>query len=720
MNSALCTIREIAGVLNVHASSAKRRAAKERWPYTEATGRGGKRRLYPLDQLPPEVRTKLARQSLNEKAREASEAGHTEGRAAAITHAIDTAAVQRIKEQGLAKLAHLVGKARDRAESKLELLSMLNIYTRDSGLQPSKALQSFCHLYNHCEIEVPEKIRAFVKHIHPATIYRWRKSLDTEGATGLRGHYGHRKGSSKIDRQPELQKFCIAMLTDFPHTSAANLMDAMRARFADSVIDIPSKRSVERWVASWKDENAQLFTAISNPDEWKNKYMLAMGSASEDITRLNQKWEFDSTPADVMLIDGRHSLIGIIDIWSRRTELLVSKTSKSTAVATTIRRAILNWGVPEVAKTDNGADYVSNHVRRVFDSLDIEQDISNPFSPWEKPHIERFFRTFSHGLMELLPNYIGHNVSDRQAIEARRSFADRLMKKGGEPVEINMTSTELQRFCDRWLESVYHMREHGSLGMSPFQKANSYTGEIRRISDERVLDILLAEAPGDGTRTVRKKGIYIDNIQYIAPELGAYVGMRVKVLHDPDDLGKIYVYGEEGFICVAKSDYAGISRQEVAAVGKQIQKAQVQEAKRKLKASTRKLKTKDIAEEILSRQAEQSESLVEFPRPFAEHTGDAITAAGDTLNFLDTEQDDYIPPVDEAAIQRVQKIMREEQLQDETEEDRFRRWIRLEESNEQACETDQHWKQQYEATSEFRGRKLLYDEFGSTAFQVGK
>ncbi len=37
---------------------------------------------------------------------------------------------------------------------------------------------------------------------------------------------------------------------------------------------------------------------------------------------------FDSTPADVMLKDGRHSIIGVIDLYSRRVKLHVSKTSQ--------------------------------------------------------------------------------------------------------------------------------------------------------------------------------------------------------------------------------------------------------------------------------------------------------------------------------------------------------------------------------------------------------
>src|SRR5690606_19606281 len=60
MNSRF-TVRQIAEALGVDLSTAKRRAARERWPYEEATGRGGRRRLYPLEGLPDTVQVALLR-----------------------------------------------------------------------------------------------------------------------------------------------------------------------------------------------------------------------------------------------------------------------------------------------------------------------------------------------------------------------------------------------------------------------------------------------------------------------------------------------------------------------------------------------------------------------------------------------------------------------------------------------------------------------------------
>lgn len=44
--------------------------------------------------------------------------------------------------------------------------------------------------------------------------------------------------------------------------------------------------------------------------------------------------------------------------------ILIARQS-SAAISALLRRAILDWGVPEAIKTDNGSDYVSNHIVRV-------------------------------------------------------------------------------------------------------------------------------------------------------------------------------------------------------------------------------------------------------------------------------------------------------------------------------------------------------------------
>lgn len=186
--------------------------------------------------------------------------------------------------------------------------------------------------------------------------------------------------------------------------------------------------------------------------------------------------------------------------------MLVSNSSNSQAVTSITRACLLEWGVPEEVKTDNGADYASKHMRRVFESLEIKQIFCQPFTPEGKPHIERVFKTFSHDVLEMLPGYIGHNVSDRKNIEARKSFADHIMGKAKNRTAEYLSTEQLQEFCDNWVRNYYMQEPHRGLnGKTPQSMIDNYDGEVRRIGNERALDILLSPTSGDGLRTVTKK-----------------------------------------------------------------------------------------------------------------------------------------------------------------------------------------------------------------------
>lgn len=686
-------------------------ACKEGWRSRPRAGRGGGRE-YHVGSLPAAARAALSARLY----RASVSAGQADGRRLQVAAAIDERVMQRQRETGLAEAAHLTGRQRERMDAKLYLLAELDAFGRHAHLPDTVAINTFCARYNMGDIEVEPWVRAHVPHVHYATVYNWRRHLAAGGAARLAGEYGNRRGSSKIDTQPELREFVLAMLTDFPHASAAHVMAALRARFGGrDDVTLPGKRSVERWLAGYKRDNKQLFAAVSNPDQWKSHYMAAYGSASEDVVRLNQRWELDSTPGDVELVDGRYTILGVIDIYPRRAKLLLARTSKSDAVALLTRRALLEWGVPEEVKTDNGADYKSLHVRRVFASLDVHQEFCDPFAAWQKPHIERLFRTMSHDLVELLPNYIGHSVADRKALEARRSFADRLLAKD-KVLPVQMAADELQRFLDDWVEHIYHRNPHSSLrDKTPFEMVSGWTGQVRRIDSERALDVLLAEAPGNGVRTVTKHGIRVDRNTYVAPELGEYVGQQVQVRY-AEDVGRIYVFDDGGFVCIAEDpSITGVSRREVAAHAREKQKTAMQEARRELKRSARKANTRDIAEEILAARAQEN-NTVAFPTPSVPHTSEGLAAADQAARAVtgQTEKRDLTEREEAIARQLKTPAAPVHQLP-ETPKQRYQRWLAIDrriQAGEAVSEADRGFWQGYQQTADWRAQERLQREYG--------
>ena len=84
---------------------------------------------------------------------------------------------------------------------------------------------------------------------------------------------------------------------------------------------------------------------------------------------------------------------------------LVVPTSRATAIAALLRHCILEWGVPEAVRTDEGKDYTSRHVLGVLADLEIEHRPCPPYTPEAKPFVERFLGTLTRDLFASLPGF---------------------------------------------------------------------------------------------------------------------------------------------------------------------------------------------------------------------------------------------------------------------------------------------------------------------------
>ena len=629
------SLKQIADALGRTRTTVLRRANRDGWPFETAAGRGGERRLYLMDALPAEVRDALvastpkpAQQQVRSQARQA---GAALGRAATGGREVADQVRRADKEDGLKRFAALPSDSprRLRAQAREAVLRALWDLRRQRSLAWRAAFEICARLVNTGELALPDWAWDWMPQRHgaravtAASIRRWHYDYQCEGIAGLVDGYGTRKGAFKVAEHPELKEVVIGCLMQAPHIKPRDIKAYLQARHPD--LDISSEKAIERFIKHWKRDNAQVWTQLTNPDAWKNKFMTAHGSHHEHITRLNQLWELDSTPADWMLADGRHSVVGVIDMHTRRLRLLVSKTSTANAIGLLFRRAAMEWGVPEAVRTDNGADYVSRHFASVVSALEIDHQVCMPFASEQKGTIERALQTMSHGILDLLPGFIGHNVAERKVIEARRSFADRIMTRG-ETVEVSMSAKDLQQKLDQWCDHVYMHNHHAGLRCTPFEKVSQCRDRVRRIQDERALDALLMEI--GGLRTVTKKGIKFEHHCYIAPELAAQVGEEVFLRRDPDDIGSLFVYDLDGrFVCVARAhEILGISRAEAAAAARHHQKRFLAEQKEAL-AGARRAVRENIAEAVLNHRMDQTANLTRLPSPAEPYTTAALDQA---------------------------------------------------------------------------------------------
>lgn len=420
-------------------------------------------------------------------------------------------------------------------------------------------------------------------------LFRWLKSYADAKESGisplvaLLDKRGAERGATKLSAEQKEMAVRLLCRRDNPLRVSA-IYRNMKHRFGTAM---PSYAVLNNFLKRWKRENASLYEFAQNADKWKNSRLSAQGSLSEKALYPNHYWELDSTPADIITGDGkRYTILGAIDVFSRRRVFWVDERSSSFSIARLLRRAIMKLGIPEHVVIDNGKDYQSNHFESICYNLGIDMVTVPPFSGDMKPHIERVFRSLSSQLFEEMEGYIGHSVAERSAIESRRGFAHKIesqekwykkareakkgafvdgfkIKEGNLGLELKMAveADELMRWIDGWTDMV-EREKHSSLPGTPLQQWQKQVVPVKAVPDERMLDILFGES---FTRKVGKKGISLHGALYQHVQLAYHVGEDVRVM-SVDEMGHVYVYTMNlEPICIAEDyDFIGQSREKLA------------------------------------------------------------------------------------------------------------------------------------------------------------
>lgn len=710
------TTQELSKLLGITVRGVNDRAKREDWQSQPRKGRGGGNEWL-LESMPQHTRDAVAGAITAELAQAKSPAMPA---ISPILFTVNT--LKKVPE-----------RKRERAAARALLVSMARSFQKASGAPRTTAYEVFCHEYNRSALEAPDWARALIPSACRKSLTNWEDAMLKKGVAAITGKQGlHRIGSGIIDSTKGMAECIVAEIIEFYEVSGASVMEALEARFEGQ--RLPTLRSLQRWMKQYREQNEQVIMKIQNPDGWRSKYQSAAGSRSAGIERANQLWEMDSSPTDVILAGGeRFTLLGCIDVGTRRGALHIAKTSSAQGVCSLLRRALLSFGVPESIKMDNGADYASHQVTTVVFDLGIHPDWCTAFSPDEKPHIERFFKTFQHGFCVRLPGFIGHCVADRKAIESRRSFAERVSRKKGSlpPMEFRYTAEEFQAICDAWVEDNYNERVHSELGMSPNDAAAKMGGCARRITDERALDILLMPLAGNnGMRVISKKGLRVDGGVYNAPLLGGLEGTEVQVRRDEHDAGYVYVFDLDGMFISRAEDPAltGVSLRELALARKAHQRAVISRKVKEAKQIVAEIKPQETAAMILDLKARQAaeKRAARNEQESAEYTTPALDQAAFAAMTVDRRNQETETELEAAAREALAAELSAMPAQEpaKTIDDLSGReafWMALKlEERVQRRETltpqETRWLIGYQGTNYYRTWRDMYDDFGAAMF----
>ena len=461
---------------------------------------------------------------------------------------------------------NLTGAERERRDARLFVLGAFEEFIKANAMTVRDGLVVFSDAWDAKAIYAEEWIRQAIPSISKNTILNWRAIRRDQGDDAL-GHDGRGRPAA-LDQEQQLLVLAHKARQSF--LSADQLRDVIADRFGSA----PAERTVRRHVARIEVNHRNELMAIRDPDGYRSKIEIAATNATFSAG-LNDLWQIDASPADVMLRGKRrHSVYVCTDIWSRRQKVLVTQTPRAAAVALLMRKCILAWGVPVRVKTDNGSDFVAKATKRLLTALGITHEISPPYNPKSKGNVERGIGTFQRGLA-VCPGFIGHSVADRKVIENRKAFSKRLGMKEEEIFEVEMDFAEFQEWCDSWSDRIYGQHHHGAIRTTPMLKAASWQGEIKRLTHPEALDVLLAPVAGgkgDGVRKVTKQGIKIANEYYMTS--AAWPGEEVLVRMDPADLGRAIVFALDGETFLGEAICAPLAGLDPVAVAMQVKAAQ--------------------------------------------------------------------------------------------------------------------------------------------------
>lgn len=641
--------------------------------------------------------------------------------------------------------ANLTERAREERSARMIVVRLSDRFKRLNRMTVMASDHMFVLAFNAGEVDgLPDWVAKTIGNLSVRTLQRWRAAArDNDGLTLAHDPADARKGTGLLDtaNSGRVRAHILAWITDAPAVSAKYVRDYVEFKFGRELSDrngelkpLPPPRTFQHFMANLREEEKAVIMAVSNPDQYRSRMKLVGTGAYRFVTRPNQMWMIDASPVDALCVDGRWSMYACVDVATRRYIIIFSKTPRAEAVALLIRKAILEWGVPEVIKTDNGSDFVAHATKRLFDDLDIKPDTSNAYSPAEKGIVERAIKTFQHDVAPQLPGYIGHNVADRKAIESKKSFAQRLGADDRELFEVTMTIDQLRAWTDEWLRVDYNAREHFTLKKSPNEAAAQSATKVRRI-DERALDALLMPLVGaNGIRKMGHQGIRNDHKFYLSGKI--MVGTEVFCRQHPDDLGRIYVYSADGseFLDVAVCpQFSGVNPAEFAAALIAENKAMVAERVKEVKAEIREIKKGPAAilrslevrrKRLEERQAEAA-NVIQLPKREEQYSTPAIAAALDAITgprmpkartLTEAAQKLHEAMVREAEIKAATNVVQLDPVSSLSEDARMFQWAM---SIEAAIASGAHVSDEdairlvrYKSSTDYQVRTDLLEDFG--------
>ena len=297
---------------------------------------------------------------------------------------------------------------------------------------------------------------------------------------------------------------------------------------------------LRRYVLEWLRANPMVKKLIEKgSDAVTGSFAPAVGEARRG-KYLNEIVEIDGTSLDLIIdareyakvlgvsVEGewqkRFTLIQLIDTYSKVRSFFICESENKLGVARAIAKYISKFGKPKIIRGDNGKAFTSKDVQACLENLGITYERTRAYSGWEKPFVEKGFGTLQNHLMEWMKGYIGHSVSQRQAIEFFFNRKERRLAKGHKThlKDLHLLS-ELNVILDDYVDGVLLNSYDEALSCSPLEAYNEQNHRAEAIHEYELSAKLLPAMQ----KKVGKEGVSMDGYKWVHPLMFNYSSVYI-------------------------------------------------------------------------------------------------------------------------------------------------------------------------------------------------
>ncbi|CUQ02825.1 transposase domain-containing protein [Blautia obeum] len=328
---------------------------------------------------------------------------------------------------------------------------------------------------------------------------------------------------------------------------------------------IPSYQTVTRYISYLMEDEGMknaYFLASRGTREYKNKVMVK-GSRDTKGLQVMQIVMGDEHTFDcwVSYKQPNGKVIAIkphLAAWvDMRSRVIMGDVLCKDANSDILKQSLLKMlysepgGVPEYLYIDNGKDYTAktmtgrdrndrsgmnfdNETMGFYKSIGIKDDHrALPYEPWSKGQIERFFRTVCNKFTRWMKSYTGTLTGSKTSDKVDKDIK-RMLERG----EL-LTMEEFYEKWHEWLTTVYMHTEHSGLkkmGETYKKPYDCFMNEDRYFKAAPPKSYATMLMMKSDNVLVRNIGITKWGYEYRSDELCDYIGRKVDIKYDPDDM----------------------------------------------------------------------------------------------------------------------------------------------------------------------------------------